>query len=111
MGKGVQNLDAVAHKLEPALTRVSNYRLEVAREKKRKIEEMVEKRKTKAMATKRRKDRGGINLSSEEEGNCENDNGDDTDPDQVDDKYPLQNWLSARWDSVQVLKQRFRSSS
>ena len=40
------------------------------------------------MAAKWHRARGGISLSSEEED--ESDNGNDMDPDQVDDKYPLQ---------------------
>ena len=36
MEKGVQNVDVVARKLRPALTRASNHRLEVAREKRQK---------------------------------------------------------------------------
>ncbi len=52
---------------------------------------MVERRKTEAMAAKRRRARGGISLSSEEEENYESDTGDETDPDQADDnKNPLQ---------------------
>ena len=49
---------------------------------------MMERRKAEAMATKRRRARGGISLSSEEED--ESDIGDDTDPDQANDEYPLQ---------------------
>ena len=51
---------------------------------------MMEKRKTKAMAAKHRKDRREISLSSEEKGNYESNTKDDTDPDQADNKYPLQ---------------------
>ena len=43
MKKGIKNVDAVASKLEPALIRVTNQRLEVVREKRRKREEMVER--------------------------------------------------------------------
>ncbi len=91
--KGIKNVDAVAHKLGPVLTKATNQRLEVAREKRRKWEEIVERRKIKAMATKCRRVRGGISSSSEEEENYESDTGDETDPDQADDyKNPLQLW-------------------
>ncbi len=78
--RGIQNIDAVAHKLEPASIRVTNHRLEVARE---------EKRKTKAIATKHRKNRGGISLSSEKEENYDSNTIDDTDSDQAEGKYPF----------------------
>ena len=42
------------------------------------------------MIAKQRKARRGISLSIEEED--ENDNGDNTDLDQANDKYPLQLW-------------------
>ncbi len=52
---------------------------------------MVERRKTKAMAAKRRRARGGISSSNEEEKNYESDTRDETDSDQAnDDKNPLQ---------------------
>lgn len=58
----VQNLNIIACKLELALTRVNSHRLKVAREEKWKKEEMVEKRKTKVMATKRYSNKEEINL-------------------------------------------------
>ncbi len=91
MEKGIRNVDAVARKLGPALTRATNQRLEVAREERQKREKMVERRKIKAMAAKQRRASGGISLSSEEGENYESDTRDETDPDQVDDdENPLQ---------------------
>lgn len=55
MKKGIKNADAVAHKLGPALTRATNHRLEVAREKEQKKGEIVERRKAEAMAAKQHK--------------------------------------------------------
>ena len=81
MEKSVRNVDAIARKLRPASTRASNYRLEVAREKRQKKEEIVEKRKIKAMVAKYCRDKREISLFSKEEGNYESDTGDDTDPD------------------------------
>ena len=49
---------------------------------------MKERRKAEAMAGKRRRARGGMSSSSEEEDG--NDIGNDTDPKQAKDKYPLQ---------------------
>ena len=86
--KGIRNADAVAHKLGAASTRATNDRLEAASEERRKREEMIERRKAEAMAAKRRIARRGIGLSSEEED--ESDTGDDTDPNQTNDKYPSQ---------------------
>ena len=57
---------------------------------------MVEKQKTEVMAAKRCRDREGISLSIEEEKNYESDTGDNIDPDQVNDKYPLQYWVSIK---------------
>ena len=71
----------MVRKLRPASTRATNHRLEVVSEKRRKRKEMVEKRKTKAMAANRQKARGGISLFSEEEGNYESDTENETDPD------------------------------
>ena len=90
MENGVQNTDAVAHKLRLASIRVSNHKLEVAKEERRKRQEMVERQKTEVMTAKHCRDRGGISLSIEEEGNYESDTRDDTDSDQANDKYPLQ---------------------
>ncbi len=91
MEKCIRNLDTVVRKLGPASTRATNQRLEVAREERRKREEIVEKRKTEAMAAKCRRARGGISSSNEEEENYESDTGDETDTDQADDdKNPLQ---------------------
>ncbi len=79
--KGIRNTDAVARKFGPASTRATNQRLEIAREEKQKREEIVEKRKTEAMATKRQRTRGGISLSSKDEEIYESDTRDETDPD------------------------------
>lgn len=50
----------------------------------------MEKQKTKTMAAKRQKAKGGINLSSEKEGNYQNDTEDEMDLDQTNNKYLLQ---------------------
>lgn len=89
--KVTKSADAIARKFGLALTRVTNYRLKVAREKGQKREEIVEKWRRKAMAAKRQRARGGISLSSKEERNYEINTGDETDPDQVNDEYPLPN--------------------
>ena len=73
MEKSIKNADAVARKLEPASTKVINERLEVARKQRQKKKEIVEKRKTKAMAIRHQKVKGGICLSSEEEENYKSD--------------------------------------
>lgn len=56
-----------------ALTRESNYKLEVDKEKRRKKEEIVERQTIKAMAVKYYNDKRGISLFSKKEGNYEND--------------------------------------
>lgn len=79
--KGIKNIDAVTYKLKPALTRVTNHKLEVASKKKQKREEIVKRRKTKVMAIERWRTKRGISLFSEEEENYESDIGDETDSD------------------------------
>ena len=69
MEKSVRNTDKVAHKLKPAQIRATNQRLEVAREKRRKREEIVKRRKTEAMVAKRQRVRRGISLAIEKEEN------------------------------------------
>ena len=86
--KGIRNADTIARKLGPASTRATNNRLEVARKARRKKEEIKERRKAEAIAEKRRRARGGMSLSSEKEDESNTKN--DTDPDQAEDKYPLQ---------------------
>ena len=91
MEKDIQNVNVVARKLEPALIKVTNYRLEVVREKQRKREGIVERRKTETMAARCQRARRRISLSSEEEKNYENDTGDKTDLNQAgNDKNLLQ---------------------
>ncbi len=93
MEKGIRNADAVTRKLGSVSIRATNQRLEVAREERRKREEIIERRKTKAMVTKRQRARGRISLSNKEEENYESDIGDETDPDKAnDDKNLLQLW-------------------
>ncbi len=50
MKKGIKNTDVIIYKLGPATTRATNQRLEVAREERRKKEEVVERWKTEAIA-------------------------------------------------------------
>lgn len=52
---------------------------------------MVERRKTEAMAVKHYRYKGGISLFSEEKANYESDTKDNTDSDQVNNKYLSQN--------------------
>ena len=91
MKKSIQNADAVACKLRPALIKATNHSLKVTRKKQRKSEEMMERQKTKAIAARRQRTRRRISLSSEKEENYESDIRDKTDPDQAgNDKNPLQ---------------------
>lgn len=57
--KSIKNAYAVAYKLGLASTKVTNYRLEVSREKRQKKEKIVERQKIEAMAIKRQKARRG----------------------------------------------------
>ena len=75
-------MNAVARKLGQASTKAINDRLEVAREERQKREEIMERRKAKAMAAKWRRAIKRISLSSEKDD--ESDIKDDTDPDQTD---------------------------
>ena len=88
MEKGIRNADVLGHKLGPASTRAINNGLEVARKERQKKEEIKDRRKAEAMAVKRRRARGGMSSSSKEKD--ESDTGNNTNPDQAKDKYPLQ---------------------
>ena len=90
MEKDTRNVDAIAYKLGPALIRATNHRLENVKKEKWKREEIVKRRKAKALAIERCRARGGISSSSVEEENDESDTKDDMDLDQTDNKYPLQ---------------------
>lgn len=90
--KNIKNADTVACKFRPALTRVTNYRLKVAREEGQKREEMMERGKTEAMAAKCWKARGEIGFSSEKKRNYKSDTRDKIDSNQANDEYPLPNW-------------------
>ena len=57
MEKDIRNADAIARKLGLALTRATNARLEAVKEKRRKREEIMERRKAEAMAAKRHRAR------------------------------------------------------
>lgn len=89
MAKSIRNINAVACKLRPALTRATNHILEIAREKQHKREKGIKRQKTKAMVAKRCRNRRGINLFNRKEENHKNDTRDDTNPDQAEDKYLL----------------------
>lgn len=82
------------------MTKVTNHRLEFDREEKRKNEKMIEKRKIEAIATKHCRNKREISLSSEKEESYESDTGDDTNPNQADDKYLLQHLVSLRQNPV-----------
>lgn len=69
MAKGIQNIDAVTHKLGPVSTRTTNHKLKAARKVQRNREEMVERRKTEAMAAKCCRDRRRISLFNREKKN------------------------------------------
>ena len=91
MKKGIRNVDAVARKLKIDLTKVINYRLELAKEKVQKREEMVERQRIKTMAIKRQKARREISLFSEDEKKYESDTKDKTDSDKMNNEYLLPN--------------------
>lgn len=89
MEKSKKNTYAVACKLRRALIRVTNHRLEVLREKKRKSKEIVKRQKTKAIAIKHQRPRQEISIFSDKKGNDKNDIRDEIDLDQTNDKYLL----------------------
>lgn len=66
MDKDIKNVDPVTRKLGLALTRITNYRLEITSKDKLKMEKIVERQKRKAIATKRQRTRQRISLSSED---------------------------------------------
>lgn len=77
MKKDIKDMDTFAYRIRPALTKAINDKLEVVRERKWKREEIMEKRKAKAIAAKQCKARGEISLSNRKKN--ESDIGDDMD--------------------------------
>lgn len=69
MDKGEGNANVVACKLGPALKRATNHKLEVTNKKREKIEEMMKRKKIKAIAAKGQRNGGEISLSSEKKRN------------------------------------------
>ena len=62
------------------MIKATNHKFEVTKKEKRKREEIVKRRKTEAIITKRCKNREEISLSSEKEENYDSNTVDDTDP-------------------------------
>ena len=87
--KGIRNANAVARKLGPALIKATNLRLEIAKEKVQRKQEVVERRKAEAAAVKRQRDKRGISSSNKDNDNYYNDTN-DTDPDQENNLNPVQ---------------------
>lgn len=69
MEKDIKNTYAITYKLRSASTKTTNHIFKVTRKKKLKREEIVERRKTKAIAAKRQRTKGEISLSSEKKAN------------------------------------------
>lgn len=69
--KDIKNEETVTCKLGPALTSVTNHKLEVTREERRTKEEIVKRQKIEAMAIKWHKVRGAINSFDEEKDNSD----------------------------------------
>lgn len=90
MDKGKKNANAIVCKLRSALIRVTNHRLEVASGKRQKKEEIEEKRKIKAITTKQKRAKEGINLFSEKKESYKSNTKDKIDLNQANDKYLLQ---------------------
>lgn len=88
MRKDIRNADAIACKLETVLIRIINNRLEVARKERQKKEEMKERQKAKAITIKLQEVREKMSSFNKEED--ESDIRNDTDLDQIENKYLLQ---------------------
>ena len=92
MEKVIKNIDAVAHKFKLASIKITNHRLKVAREKRRKKKEIIKWRKTEAIVIKRPKARERISLSNEKEENYESNIENKTNLDQANNEYQLLKW-------------------
>lgn len=77
----------MAYMLEPALIKITNYRLKVAKKKYGKREKIIKRQKIKIITAKRHRNRKGINLFGREEKNYKSETIDDTNPDQANNKY------------------------
>lgn len=90
--KGINNADIVTRKFGPTSTRAINHRFEVAKEERRKRDEIVENLKTKVMAGRWERVREEIILSSKNGKSNGSDIGDEIDPDQADNEYLMSLW-------------------
>ena len=81
--KDIQNVDAVAHKLEPASIKATILRLQVTKKEVWKKQEVVKRRKAEAVAAKWQSDREGNSLSNKNDDNYYSDTN-DIDQDQED---------------------------
>lgn len=86
--KSIKNANVIACKLAPALKMTINNKLEVARKKEWKREELVKRQKREAIAVKWRKTKGRISLFSSKED--KSDIEDDINPDQANNTYLIQ---------------------
>lgn len=89
MKKNIQNIDSVTCKLEPALIKVTNHRLENVTREKEKSEIIVKKRKAESVAAKRYKIGREIDLSSAKKSKYESNTKDNINSDKANDKYLL----------------------
>lgn len=64
MKNNIKNANTVVCKFIIALTRATNYSLEIVKEERQKIEKIIEWQKIKAIAAKRQKSRKKISFSS-----------------------------------------------
>lgn len=78
MEKDIKNTNIVACKFRPASINIINQSLKVAKKKKQKRKKIMKKQKTKAMATKCKKARRVMSLSSEKKENYKNNTKDET---------------------------------
>ena len=74
--KDIRKAYAVARKLRPALIKATNLRLEVTKEEVWKKQVVVKRRKVEVAAAKQQRDKGGFNLSNEDNDNYYHDTND-----------------------------------
>lgn len=87
MKKSIKNINTIVCKLKPALIKVTNNRLEVAKKERQKKRDK-KRRKRKAMTAKQCRAKKEISSSDKRED--ENNTGNKTNLDQIKHKYPLQ---------------------
>ena len=89
MEKDIRNADVVTCKLRPALIKITNHKLEIAREERQKRDKMMERQKIETIVVRQQRAKRRISSSIKEKKSYGSDTRDETNPDQTYNEYLL----------------------